>query len=522
MGHRTTAVPHHHTFNRGGGFVNRRSGVLRHLRRARLDDSGISIVEVLAATLIFMLLFVGIAQGLVTVIRLAGDQKNRITALSLAAGEIDQVRAYQSVFDVKDDERDVTPDTADGTVFTVHRTTAWVDSAGNDVSCSGGSGTNLVMLRINITVTWRGQMTPLKTVQTDTLLAPNGSLNDPNRGVLILAVKGADGFGVQGVSVDLTPSGSVDGTVPVPSVTDGNGCSFAIGVPVGDYKITLSKDGTYVDLEGNPEPILLAGEDTAAHTYKFTAGTTKSLTAFMAKGALYSVWWDTGDPALSADLNSSSPTRQWVWPGTKSITLLPLSSTTSKTRTFTGNPLRVFPDSAGYSVVYGNYSEPNQAGSGGCLAPNPAKWQAGSGLQAGVLDAVPGSSDTASSMRVGVGVVHVKLEASRSGNGSSNSGAPAQRVGIRATMLGSGGGENPGCVITTSVTTADLAMGEFDLVLPFGAWDLTVTDEWSSQWTCGGNWWSPQYCAWKYSANFSKVTEGSMSGATVVLDPRRS
>lgn len=501
---------------------NTRARVVRHIRRARGDDSGISIIEVLAATLIFMLLFVGIAQGLVTVIRLAGDQKNRVTALSLAAGEIDRIRAYQSVFDVKDDERDITPDIADGTVYTIHRTTAWVDSDGNDVSCGGGSGTNMVMLRVNITVTWHGQMNPIKPVQTDTLLAPNGSLNDPNRGVLILAVKGADGFGVKGVSVDLSPTGSVDGTVPVPSVTDDNGCSFAIGVPVGDYKITLSKDGTYVDLDGNPEPILLAGEDTSAHTYNFKAGTTKSLTAFMAKGAIYNVWWDTGDPALNGDLNAASPTRRWVWPSPKTITLLPLSSTTPQSRTFTGNPLRVFPDSAGYSAVYGSYSEPNQAGSGGCLAPNPANWVAGSGLQAGVLDAVPGSSDAASSLRVGVGVVHVKLEASRTGSGSSDSDAPPQRVGITATMLGSGGNENPGCVVTTSVTTAELEMGEFDLVLPFGAWSLSVTNEWSSQWRCGGSWWSGyQYCAWKFSANFSQVTQGSVGGNTAVLDPRR-
>src|SRR5690606_8699359 len=177
---------------------------------------------------------------------------------------------------------------------------------------------------------------------------------------------------VKGVAVNLAPVGSVDGTVPVPSATGDNGCSFAIGVPIGEYKITLSKDGTYVDLEGNPEPILLAGENTTAHTYKFAAGTTKSLTAFMAKGALYNVWWDTGDPALNADLNASSPTQRWVWPGSKTITLVPISSTTTKALPFTGNPLRVFPDSLGYSVVYGSYSEPNQAGVGGCLAPNPA------------------------------------------------------------------------------------------------------------------------------------------------------
>jgi hypothetical protein len=503
---------------------------LRHLRRARLDDSGISIVEVLAATLIFMLLFVGIAQGLVTVIRLAGDQKNRVTALSLAAGEIDRIRAFQSVFDVKDDERDVTPDAGDGTVYTIHRTTAWVDSTGNDVSCNGGSGTDMVMLRVNILVTWHGQMDPVKPVQTDTLLAPNGSLNDPNRGVLILAVKGADGFGVKGVAVDLAPTGSVDGTVPVPSTTDDNGCSFAIGVPIGDYKITLSKDGTYVDLDGNPEPILLAGENTTAHTYNFKAGTTKSLTAFMAKGALYNVWWDTGDPALNADLNASSPSQRWVWPGSKTVTLVPISSTTTKTLPFPGNPLRVFPDALGYSVVYGTYSEPNQAGSGGCLAPNPAAWAGGPGLQPGVLDAVPGSSTTASSMRVGVGVVRVKIKADvREISSSSNTTSrPDADVTITATMLGSGGAQNPGCVLTMSLTTSQLkaalngADGEIEVnvLLPFGAWSLSTTQN-NSVWRTGSSFFNYKRWQYDYSIDFEQVTRGSLSGSTVVLDPRQ-
>jgi hypothetical protein len=502
---------------------------LRRVRTRTSEDSGITIVEVMAAALIFMILFVGIAQGLVTVIRLASDQKNRVTALSLAAGEIDRIRAFQSVFDVKDDERDITPDIADGTVYTIHRTTAWVDSTGNDVSCNGGSGIDMVMLRVNITVTWRGQMNPIKPVQTDTLLAPNGSLNDPNRGVLILAVKGADGFGVKGVAVNLAPVGSVDGTVPVPSATDDNGCSFAIGVPIGEYKITLSKDGTYVDLDGNPEPILLPGENTTAHTYKFTAGTTKSLTAFMAKGALYNVWWDTGDPALNADLNASSPSQRWVWPGSKTITLVPISSTTTKTLPFTGNPLRVFPDALGYSVVYGSYSEPNQAGVGGCLAPNPANWPAGSGLQGGVLDAVAGSSSTGSPMRVGVGVLKVKIKADVKEISSSSSNTTVQDadVTIKATMLSSGGAQNPGCVVTMSLSSADLkaaqngANGEIEVnvLLPFGAWSLSTTQN-NTVWRTG-NFFNYKRWQYEYSIDIDRVTEGSDSGSTFVLDPRR-
>jgi hypothetical protein len=489
------------------------------------DDSGISIIEVLAATIIFMLLFVGIAQGLVTVIRLSSDQKHRITALSLAASEIDKVRSFGSVFDIEETETDVTPDTADGTTYVVSRQITWVDSAGNDVSCGGASGTKLAMLRVNIGVTWRGQMAPLQPVQTDTLVAPNGSLNNPNTGVLILAVKGADGFGIKGVSVGLTASGTVSGTVPVPSETDDNGCSYAIGVPVGNYKITLTKDGTYVDLDGQPEPILMVGDDTSAHTYKFNAGTTKSLTAFIAKGALYSVKWDTGDALLNADLNGTLPLRPWVFVGTKKITLVPQSSTTTKTITFPGNPLRLYPDSAGYSVVYGEYSEPNQAGQFGCKSPNPKNWVAGSGLKAGVVDVVPGDSTAASTMRVGVGVVHVKLTSTATQLTSSvnTTAIPAPKVAVTATMQGSGGNQNPGCVVTMTLATSQLAAAnnEFDLVLPYGAWSLSLSNPDATVWRTGTS--SSNYKRWyyAYSATFTQVTRGSLSsGTNLVLDPR--
>ena len=62
-------------------------------RRLRSEQAGISIIEVLVAALIFMIISVGIAQSMVSSIRFAGDQRHRVTALSLAAGDIDLVRS---------------------------------------------------------------------------------------------------------------------------------------------------------------------------------------------------------------------------------------------------------------------------------------------------------------------------------------------------------------------------------------------------------------------------------------------
>jgi len=114
-------------------------------RTDRDPEAGFSIVEVLVATLIFMMLSVGIAQATVTSIRLSGDQKHRVTALSLAASEIDKVRAIADPFDVQTLNP---PDqqTVDGTTYTIVRKAAWVAADGTDIPC-GGSGTADAQLR---------------------------------------------------------------------------------------------------------------------------------------------------------------------------------------------------------------------------------------------------------------------------------------------------------------------------------------------------------------------------------------
>src|SRR5690606_7193678 len=107
------------------------SDQLKRLRARTADDTGLSIVEVIAAVVVFMIISVGLAQGLVTSIRLAGDQKHRITALSLAASDIDTVRGETSAFNIDSDQYDVD---VDGTDYTVTRAVEWVDANGNDVS----------------------------------------------------------------------------------------------------------------------------------------------------------------------------------------------------------------------------------------------------------------------------------------------------------------------------------------------------------------------------------------------------
>ena len=124
-------------------------------RRETAPMTGFSIVEVLAATMIFMILSVGIAQATVTSIRLAGDQKHRVTALSLAAGEIDTVRAIGDPFKVLPD---TSTSTIDGITYTINRAAEWVSGTGTDIPCGGAGTANLQVKRINVSVTWTGKL----------------------------------------------------------------------------------------------------------------------------------------------------------------------------------------------------------------------------------------------------------------------------------------------------------------------------------------------------------------------------
>jgi len=136
--------------------------IARRLSAARTDedpDAGFSIVEVLVATVIFMLLSIGIAQVTVTSIRLSGDQKHRVTALSLAAGEIDAVRAIRDPFKVTDDPQPA-PVTIDGITYTITLVTEWVSGTGTDIPCGGAGTANLQVKRVNVSVTWTGELLP--------------------------------------------------------------------------------------------------------------------------------------------------------------------------------------------------------------------------------------------------------------------------------------------------------------------------------------------------------------------------
>jgi len=451
--------------------------IARYLAAARTErdpDAGFSIVEVLVATLIFMLLSLGIAQATVTSIRLSGDQKHRVTALSLAAGEIDRVRALADPFNVPTlDPPDVV--TIDGTDYTINRTAEWVSGTGTDIPCGGAGTANLQVKRVNVSVTWAGQLANTSAVTSDTVLAPIGRINDPTQGTIIIAATKANGTGASGVTPTVTPvSGGAVALSTAPPLTDSDGCSYALRVKPGVYSVSISKSG-YVDITQNATPSL---------SVTVVAGATTSAPFGYDRAAKFTMTFAPGAP---------------------SGTIFATNADTSFVNTYgtfylAGYPAtaKLYPWGVGYVPLAGHYIAPTQL-SAGCRSVDPSEWQAGTpgggpALAAGdhgaSVAAAPGATTT---MTVPMGLL--KVNSTKAGTFKAVSATPIAGWG------------DPGCGTGMTYTFANIvANTDTNIALPFGTWTISVTPSSGT--------------AALTLTPLNNVASGLVSGNTVMLDPR--
>jgi hypothetical protein len=412
-------------------------GVSRALRR---DDAGVSIIEVLAASLIFLILSVGVAQATVTAIRLSSDQRARITALSLAATEIDKVRAYTDVFAIDSDSRNVE---IDGTRYTVARSTEWVNSTGLDIPCGAGGTGNMQYKRINVRVTWDTRMAVTQPVSSDTVLAPDGRINDPTRGTIMVSVKGASGTGSAGVAVTITPTSGGATLDSQPDPTNAQGCTYALKVMPGTYSVTLSKSG-YIGSTQDTSP---------SQSISVTAGSTVSAPFDFDRSATLGLIYGSNSGSNRYATNNET-------------TFVNTYGTFYKTGT--SSTVNLYPF-GGYTAIAGHYVAPDADGSGGCRAVDPSEWEAatvgGTGLAAGVAsDPIAANPGGSASATVRMGIVRVKS-------------VPRTSYVTAVSVASPAVSGQPSCAVGMTYSfareaTSGSGSSDRDLVLPFGTWKL--------------------------------------------------
>jgi hypothetical protein len=210
------------------------------------------VAEVVVAFGIFAVIGTTVSTGLVNVMHVTTDDRNRVRAASLAAREVDIARAAfnSPVIGPKGiqagEVRNLNPLPGgtvgeplmvDGTAFTVKRVAEWTQQgAANgpcDVDASAGNAP-LAYLRVTAEVSWPN-MGATQPVKSSTLLTPPLGTFAQGTGHLRVTVVDETGERVEGRQVSLNgPAGNVTQT------TSDGGCSFFSGLAVGTYVASVS------------------------------------------------------------------------------------------------------------------------------------------------------------------------------------------------------------------------------------------------------------------------------------------
>ncbi len=231
------------------------------------DDSGVTLIEVVIASVLLGILATAVLGIIVQTQSVEVGNRARVAAASLAAREIDLVR-----------ERFASSDTAavtlagegittnanplaggvvgqplvlNGTPYTVVRSAAWNVTGSGASACEGGSLVTHPTLGVTVTVTWPN-MGSIQPVVSHTVLAPEKGNGVPGTSSFV-AVRVVDSNGEPnpGRSVQVANGADVRG-----GLTDASGCAVVQVDPAVSgtpYTVTM-RDAGYVDISSTEYP----------------------------------------------------------------------------------------------------------------------------------------------------------------------------------------------------------------------------------------------------------------------------
>ncbi|WP_431280515.1 carboxypeptidase-like regulatory domain-containing protein [Leifsonia poae] len=266
-------------------------------------------------------------------------------------------------------------------------------------------------------------------MQADTLIAPNGRINDPTMGTILVSVTGVNGAGVPGLTVTVTPNATnPNGALPVtpgPAATDVQGCSYALKVAPGNYDVKISTTaGDYVNEKQQATEtqtkLVVAGDSTEADFQFDKASVIDAIFA--------------GNVGTSGIQFPSNLVVNWA--SENAVYSTPVSVPVSKTVRYLLHPF-----ANGYDAFTGPYVAPSLTPGGAkapdCISPDPGKWTTpnlagvvGQRMDAQHVSTLPGGSATMSNLRMGVvnvSGVQGKFLTVQAATASPSSGIPDAR-----------------------------------------------------------------------------------------------
>lgn len=420
------------------------TALLARLRRIRTSESGVSLIEVIVAMMVFAIISVGVAYSLLSAFTMTGDSRSRAVASNLAAQEIDLDRSTGDIFSLQSTEpgrdKQVQVPAGTGVVYSIKRTAVMVYATGGDVDCNASAASSILYKRVRVSVTWPNMIG--QPVVADTVIAPKSKISVDTLGTILVSTRSAAGTPVSGIGVTVTPDpGSV------PTATDAMGCSYVLKVPAGTYTVTASRTN-YLDPAQNNAP---------TRTVTVEAG--KSTSAGFTYDAAGKVSWSW--PSSSGVIAPSTATVSFL--GTYGVWSTAATSPTSAL---------VFP-STEYDIVAGTYVPKTEANTG-CLSPNPGDWpQYTSAGKVYAAPAAPATTVTPGALTPGVSIGTMPM-------GTITVTNPANQTSnlyLRAVSAASFVSGDPGCAGKPQTIDFGAILGkskgnQVTIALPYGAWTL--------------------------------------------------
>lgn len=246
------------------------------LARLRHEESGFGLIEVVVSSMLLVLVASGVYLGLDAASATSGVNKHRTMAAAIAQQDQDRMRAM-AVSELSN-YHGTSTSRVGAVTYTVRSNASWVTDKTGTPGCASevdprflpsegsSAGSAAHYLRIASSVTWPSMR--VQPVTIESIVAPPAGSFGTNLGSLAVHVRDRNGDGVAGVSVALAgPQSDV-------ALTNAQGCVLWGYLPIGDYFVTLTKQG-YVDKDGVAQPRKetdVVGEGTMTVAFDYDLG----------------------------------------------------------------------------------------------------------------------------------------------------------------------------------------------------------------------------------------------------------